>query len=343
MTREKTLLVLLSCITLFIGCKKEKIVLVVNEPNLTVPVSPAELSGIIKSTIQIDLSWTDKSTNETGFKIERKVGNGNYSVIETTKENVTTFSDVNLLGSNTYTYRIYAFNSRGNSQGYSNEVTLLLDTMSIRLADGLVGHYSFTGNAEDSSVNKNHGVPTATVLSADRFNRQNSAFLFNGINSYVRIKSINMDKSKAMTISVWIKPNNLTSKLLTTITRQEGPIGKLDWILAFQNAGKILSFGLSTESEPYNELDLTINPDSFTDGKWHHLLALYDGEKRYIYLDNKLIGSNSKSGIVSFTSIQASIGSTSATLEEFFNGQIDDLRFYKRALTSAEIKHLSEN
>jgi uncharacterized protein (TIGR02145 family) len=98
--------------------------------NTTVaPVPPTNLTGAVASTTQINLSWTDNSTNETGFKIERKTGTGTYVVVGTTATDVTTFSDAGLNTNTTYIYRVYSYNIGGNSPTYSNEVTVLLSTL----------------------------------------------------------------------------------------------------------------------------------------------------------------------------------------------------------------------
>ena len=95
-----------------------------NSNTTVVPVAPSNLTGTVASTTQINLSWTDNSTNETGFKIERKTGTGVYTVVGTTTTDITTFSNTGLSPNTTYTYRVYAFNAVGNSLTYTNEVTL---------------------------------------------------------------------------------------------------------------------------------------------------------------------------------------------------------------------------
>lgn len=88
------------------------------------PVAPSNLTGTVASTTQINLSWTDNSTNETGFKIERKTGNGTYAVVGTTATNVTTFNNTGLTPNTSYTYRVYSNNADGNSPTSSNELNL---------------------------------------------------------------------------------------------------------------------------------------------------------------------------------------------------------------------------
>lgn len=72
---------------------------------------------------QFTLTWSDNSSNESGFRIERATGSsGSFSQIATTGANVTRYVDSNLPASTLYRYRVRAYNSAGNSS-YSNTVS----------------------------------------------------------------------------------------------------------------------------------------------------------------------------------------------------------------------------
>jgi uncharacterized protein (TIGR02145 family) len=90
----------------------------------TIPAPPINLEARLISGTQIDLNWTDVSTNEQGFKIERKVQNGQWGLVGTVGENISTFSSTNLTVNTTYVFRVYSFNTAGNSTIYTNEVTI---------------------------------------------------------------------------------------------------------------------------------------------------------------------------------------------------------------------------
>src|SRR5262249_32411608 len=65
---------------------------------------------------QLILTWTDNSTNEDGFKIERKTGtDGTYTQVATVGVNVTSYTDSSLTDGITYCYQVLAFNSTGDS------------------------------------------------------------------------------------------------------------------------------------------------------------------------------------------------------------------------------------
>lgn len=102
-----------------ISCKKMQ-----QTGNDFLPESPLQLTAQLISNTQVILTWIDKSTNEQGFKIERKVGSSNFLVVASTTSDVTTINDSGLSPNTTYTYRVYAFNNKGKSLSYSNEVSI---------------------------------------------------------------------------------------------------------------------------------------------------------------------------------------------------------------------------
>jgi len=91
------------------------------------PNPPSGLVATLVSGNQINLTWADNSTDETGFKIERKAGaGGTYNQIATVSANTTSYADTSVVPGNTYYYRVRATSSVGDS-GYSNEVSVALN------------------------------------------------------------------------------------------------------------------------------------------------------------------------------------------------------------------------
>jgi alpha-tubulin suppressor-like RCC1 family protein len=85
------------------------------------PAAPSNLAASAVSSAQINLSWTDNSTTEDGFRIERCSGSGctSFAQVATVGANATTYSDTGLAAGTAYSYRVRAYNAAGNS-GYSN-------------------------------------------------------------------------------------------------------------------------------------------------------------------------------------------------------------------------------
>ena len=79
------------------------------------PSAPSNLTATAISSSRIDLAWIDNSTDEDGFKIYRSTDNVNFAFYATVGANVTTRSNTSLSGSTTYYYRVFAYNSGGNS------------------------------------------------------------------------------------------------------------------------------------------------------------------------------------------------------------------------------------
>ncbi len=88
---------------------------------VTLPNAPGSLSASAASSSQINLSWSDNSSNESGFRIERCQGSGctNFAQVAQVGAGATVYSDTGLSASTSYIYRVRAFNGGGDS-AYSN-------------------------------------------------------------------------------------------------------------------------------------------------------------------------------------------------------------------------------
>ncbi|MEY2409635.1 MAG: acid phosphatase type 7 [Verrucomicrobiota bacterium] len=79
------------------------------------PAPPTNLVAIAVATNQINLSWTDASSDETGFKIERSTNGTDFILISSVGAGVSSGADIGLAPGSPYFYRVRAYNSLGNS------------------------------------------------------------------------------------------------------------------------------------------------------------------------------------------------------------------------------------
>ncbi|HSL23937.1 MAG TPA: hypothetical protein VK886_20555 [Vicinamibacterales bacterium] len=102
-------------------------------PLILPPAAPTGLTGSTEGT-SVTLTWTDNSTDESQFTIERCMGTGctNFSQVNAVYANVTTYTDYYVAGG-TYSYRVRAWNFGGYS-GYSNVATVVVGGTSVPTA-----------------------------------------------------------------------------------------------------------------------------------------------------------------------------------------------------------------
>jgi fibronectin type 3 domain-containing protein len=82
----------------------------------TVPSAPTGFGATASTTAKrVSLSWTDTSSDETAFKLERRIGAGSYTTIASLAANTVSYDDTTGTASTTYEYRVSAFSPLGTS------------------------------------------------------------------------------------------------------------------------------------------------------------------------------------------------------------------------------------
>ncbi|SNB46427.1 DUF2341 domain-containing protein [Geobacter sp. DSM 9736] len=98
---------------------------------VTMPPAPLNLNAVATSTTQVNLTWADKTASETGFEVERCVGVDctEFTKINTTGANATSYPDSSVSSGTTYRYRVRAVSSTaGWTSSFSNEKTITTST-----------------------------------------------------------------------------------------------------------------------------------------------------------------------------------------------------------------------
>jgi hypothetical protein len=203
---------------------------------------------------------------------------------------------------------------------------------------GLVAWYPFNGNANDVSENGNNGTVYGATLTTDRFGDTNKAYSFNGTSDYIKVlNSTSLRLNQDLTLSAWFCTN-------TKLANEMAILGKGTTI---NNTGYLL---LITSSFYPDFARFRVSPtiinaslESNTvvnDGKWHHIVGTYDKSLIKLYVDGKFVKSASYSFDISSLTTDLMIGREFDRTARQFNGQIDDVGIWNRALTDDEIFNL---
>jgi hypothetical protein len=217
---------------------------------------------------------------------------------------------------------------------------------SAQVENGLLAdyHFSYTGRF-DFKFGNNATIFGATPTT-DRFGRANMAYEFDGIDDYMNVDhSIynDLDLMSSLTISVWVNPTTLPSSLAAIVTKWHGVTNEQFGLFMFGNDNTVAIRQVNS-----NGITDAANMNTST---WYHVVFTFDkttGEHK-VYVDNvntlTQTISNAYNNSTATTSLsfgaQANVmNGGMASPSRFFNGKIDDIRIYNRALNTSEIDSL---
>jgi hypothetical protein len=75
-------------------------------------------------------------------------------------------------------------------------------------------------------------------------------------------------------------------------------------------------------------------------GVWHHLAGTYDGAEMVLYVDGESMATTEHAGSIAVSAFNVSMGSDTQQTWMWYNGSLDDVRIYNRALAADEIEHI---
>jgi hypothetical protein len=83
-------------------------------------------------------------------------------------------------------------------------------------------------------------------------------------------------------------------------------------------------------------------PSHYADGNWHHVVGVADSSNLILklYVDGNLVATSSYGGSTQIGNSELNIGRNPGATFQVFNGVIDEVRIYNRALSAEEVKIL---
>ncbi len=219
--------------------------------------------------------------------------------------------------------------------------------------DGLVAFYPFSGNANDQSGNNLNGNVFGATLAVDRHGNSNCTYSFDGGDDYIDMGNpAALQINTTLTIGVWVNlrdykshpviPNRLiSSAILTKIffdPNQGGNPSRGYRIMQdFYGDG---TPGWSTAIYSSEQFTSSLHAGSTALDQWFFLAMVMNGNQLFFYENDRLINSlTMPSTILADGSLgELNVGRYSNGF--YFNGYIDDLTIYDRALSQAEVQRL---
>ena len=198
---------------------------------------------------------------------------------------------------------------------------------------GLLSYYPFNGNPNDVSANAANLTNNNAVLTADRFGTANAAYSFNGINQNLinSTPNFSFNPASSFTISFWYNRNS-TSVNGVLIMNGTNAAGNFIWI--FQAGPTNSQYGTNKQQFAW-----IWAPTTSTTSVWTHIVCVYNAGAMTLYKNNVQVA----------TATYTHTNVTSAVMPlyvgrgvggDFYNGKMDDIGIWNRALTTCEINDL---
>ncbi len=204
----------------------------------------------------------------------------------------------------------------------------------------LIGWYTLNGEATDQSAYINDGAMFNLISSPDRFGNQSGALEFNGSSGYVSIPSSASLESPDSTITMsawvymygWSKTGSPFNPVL--MKSAEGSN-------AFQYRLSTGNHGVGVHFNNWNTgFDTAYNFEFFN---WYMVSVTYDADSLRYYVNGDMIQTIGFEVKMTVDSRPLEIGRDVPGITEHFNGRIDDVRIYNRALSPEEIALLYDD
>ncbi|MHB9008112.1 MAG: LamG domain-containing protein [Limisphaerales bacterium] len=219
------------------------------------------------------------------------------------------------------------------------------------ITDGMVLYYPFNGNGDDQSGNGNNGLLHNVTPATDRFGNPSGCFSFSGSESYIEADRTISDVTNTFTISMWAQTSAVRDHYLLfpsqgTSAWGDDSVGAGLWL-----SGNTIAVQEHTVGYMPNVVGAV---GDFS--KWTQVTLVYSNQVPRLYLNSVLVATGQKSprtvrpssglhNTAQFAAVGGfggfrSIGTTDLN---WFQGSLDDIRIYNRALSAQEVSDLYDS
>jgi len=226
----------------------------------------------------------------------------------------------------------------------------------IDLNAGLMAYYPFNGNANDESGNGNNAVFNNASLTRDYYGNPNSAYYFNGVDNYMRIaNSQSLNPSNKISLCVWVKPEGFYKG--TCHGNRIIMKGDQDYLtgnytiayddVAFHGSQMCSVPTVDTVHQTFRATGVSqllpgMDTPYVQKNVWRSIVMTYGGAVARLYVDCNLIMEESAPGLTFSNSHDLFLGKMNhPNYPYWFNGVMDEVRIYNRALNVDEVKAYS--
>ncbi len=285
--------------------------------DLSAPGAPSALTATAATATSIHLAWTDGSTNETGFEIERSTtgSGGPFTPLATVAANATSYDDAGLTMNTNYCYRVRAVNG-GGASAYTTAACATTPASGRFALDFTPNTY--VGFGDPAALD----LPQYTIECWFRRDGAGTTTTTGTGGVTDAIPLVAKGRGEAETSNV-----------------------DLNWFLGLRGADGVLvadfEEGAGGASPSLNHPIAGVTPIA-ANGVWHHAAAAYDGATWTLYLDGQLeatlfVGQPAASASTQQMSIAT--GLTSAGVAAgYFDGAVDEVRVWNYARTLQQVR-----
>ena len=209
---------------------------------------------------------------------------------------------------------------------------------------GLVSKWYFNNGDATDDANGHDGTVTEATPVTDRFGNANHAFDFDGFNDMITVPFHNdFNVSTGLTISAWVYRDVFGASNEAIVARWNSQLSSEQYILMLKSPGILnADFTGAVGNSVTPAFGYTYNWGLAGSTIWYHLVFTWDTSNVHkIYLDGN-VHSAARPGFetINDTTMQALYIGAQGGNARFFEGRIDDVRLYNRAISQSEVDSL---